>query len=60
MYVHLAKSRDEKILSINVGELQHLSQCQDIPCRATVCTALLAVMPHMVLCLLGRCSQLQV
>ena len=30
MYVHLAKSRDEKILSIHVGELQHLSQCRHI------------------------------
>ena len=56
MYVHLAKSRDEKILSIHVGELQHLSWCQHISHRAAVCTALLAVMLHMVFGLLVRCS----
>ncbi len=60
MYVHLAKSRDEKILSIHVGELQHLSQCQQVSCNAAVCTAFLAVMLHMVFCLQVRCSQMQV
>ena len=59
MYVHLAKSRDEKILSIHVGELQHLSQCRHISCKAAVCTATLAALLHIV-SLLVRCSQMHV